>query len=171
VTHNPELCQKIRLLRNLGLRTRENAVLWSSNSRLDTLQASLLLVKLRYLEEWTEKRRANARFYQEHLKLLAAVKAPADAPHERAVYHTFVIQAERRDQLKQYLADHGIGTAVHYAIPIHLQETARELGYRPGDFPVAERQAGRILSLPVYPELSEQDLHQVVQTISSFYRS
>jgi dTDP-4-amino-4,6-dideoxygalactose transaminase len=94
-----------------------------------------------------------------------------DSPHERAVYHTFVIQAERRDELKQYLADQGIGTAVHYAIPIHLQAAAAGLGYRRGDFPVAERQAARILSLPIYPELRRKDLERVAETIRSFYRS
>jgi dTDP-4-amino-4,6-dideoxygalactose transaminase len=171
VTHSRELCEKIQLMRNLGLRTRENAVLWSSNSRLDTLQASLLLVKLKYVNEWTEKRRTNARIYQEKLKGLPSVQVPMDSPHERAVYHTFVIQAERRDELKQYLADQGIGTAVHYAIPIHLQAAAAGLGYRRGDFPVAERQAARILSLPIYPELRRKDLERVAETIRSFYRS
>ena len=171
VTHSPELCEKTRLLRNLGLRTRENALLWSSNSRLDTLQASILLVKLKYLEAWTEKRRANARFYQENLGNLPEVQVPADAQHERAVYHTFVIQADRRDQLKQFLADQGIGTAIHYALPIHLQEAASSLGYRRGDFPVAERQASRILSLPVHPDLRPDDLEAVVAAIRNFYRA
>jgi dTDP-4-amino-4,6-dideoxygalactose transaminase len=171
VTHSRELCEKVRLMRNLGLRTRENAVLWSSNSRLDTLQASLLLVKLKYVDEWTEKRRANARLYQEKLRGLPAVQVPMDAPHERAVYHTFVIQADRRDELKQYLADQGIGTTVHYAIPIHLQEAAAGLGYRRGDFPVAERQAARILSLPIYPELCREHLERVAETVRSFDRS
>jgi dTDP-4-amino-4,6-dideoxygalactose transaminase len=171
VTHSRELYEKIQLMRNLGLRTRENAVLWSSNSRLDTLQASLLLVKLKYLAQWTEKRRANARFYQRKLKGLAGVQVPVDVPHQRAVYHTFIIQADRRDKLKQYLADQEIGTAIHYAVPIHLQETARDLGYHKGDFPVAERQAARILSLPVYPELRREDLERVVETIRTFYRS
>ena len=169
VTHSPELCERIRLLRNLGLRTRENALMWSGNSRLDTLQASLLLVKLRYVDEWTEKRRAHARFYQENLKDLPGVQAPGDAPHERSVYHIFVIQADRRDELKQYLADQGIGTAIHYPLPIHLQEAAAALGYRRGDFPVAERQAARILSLPVYPELGREELEQVTTAIKAFY--
>jgi len=170
VTHSRELFERIQLMRNLGLRTRENAALWSSNSRLDTLQASLLLVKLKYLDEWTERRRAHARFYQQRLKGIPQVRAPEDTTHERAVYHTFVIQAERRDELKAYLADQGIGTAVHYAIPIHLQEAASDLGYRRDDFPVAERQAGRILSLPVYPELRNEELQRVADTIQAYYR-
>jgi dTDP-4-amino-4,6-dideoxygalactose transaminase len=170
-TNNRELVEKVQLMRNLGLKTRENAVLWSSNSRLDTLQAALLLVKLKHLDEWTEKRRANARFYRDKFKGLAQVQTPVDAPHERSVYHTFVIQADRRDELKQHLTDQGIGTAVHYAIPIHLQEAAAGLGYRRGAFPVAERQAARILSIPVYPELRREDLELVAETIASFYRS
>jgi dTDP-4-amino-4,6-dideoxygalactose transaminase len=171
VTRNSELAEKLRLLRNLGLQTRENAVLWSSNSRLDTLQAAMLLVKLKYLDQWTRRRRAIAHFYQEKLRGLAGVQTPVDAPHEYAVYHTFIIQAARRDALKQHLATQGIGSAVHYAVPIHLQQAAKDLGYRRGDFPVTERQAARILSLPVYPELSEENLETVADAIRVFCNS
>ena len=128
------------------------------------------LVKLNYLEAWTEKRRANARFYQEHLAGLPQMQVPVDKPHERAVYHTFVIQADYRDELRAYLAELGIGTAIHYPVPIHLHKAARDLGYGPGSFPVAERQAQRILSLPVYPELGEAELQYVVDSIRTFYQ-
>ena len=131
----------------------------------------MLLVKLSYLEEWTEKRRANARFYQEHLASVPQVQVPTDKPYERAVYHTFVIQADHREELKEYLAKNGIGTAIHYPKPIHLQKAAGYLGYRLGDFPVAERQAHRILSLPVYPELKVSELNYIVEVIKNFYRT
>jgi dTDP-4-amino-4,6-dideoxygalactose transaminase len=168
-THDAHLAEQFKIMRNIGLRTRDDSVVWSGNSRLDTLQAAVLLVKLKYLNAWTERRRANARFYQEHLAGLAQVQAPVDKPHERAVYHTFIIQADRRDELKAHLAKLGIGTAIHYPVPIHLQSVARDLGYGPGSFPVAERQAQRILSLPVYPELREAELQHVVAGIRSFY--
>jgi dTDP-4-amino-4,6-dideoxygalactose transaminase len=168
-TDAPDLAEKFRILRNLGLKTRDNCVVWSGNSRLDTLQAAILLVKLPYLDVWTEKRRAHARIYQQHLQTLSQVQVPQDKPMERAVYHTFVIQADDRDELRSYLAQQGIGTAIHYPIPIHLQGAAHNLPYAPGDFPTAERQSQRILSLPVYPELGEAELNYIVNSIRSFY--
>jgi dTDP-4-amino-4,6-dideoxygalactose transaminase len=168
-TDDPELYETLKTFRNLGLRTRDNCVVWSSNSRLDSVQAAVLLVKLRYVDGWTEGRRANARFYQEALGGLKQCVVPVDRPHEKAVYHTFVIQAERRDELKQYLAANGVGTSIHYPVPIHLQDAAAGLGYRRGSFPVAEGQAERILSLPVYPELTRAELDHVVRTIRGFY--
>lgn len=168
-TDDPGLAEEFRILRNLGLKTRDDCVVWSGNSRLDTLQAAILLVKLPYLETWTEKRRAHARFYREHLQDLPQVQVPLDKPFEGAVYHTLVIQADHRDELRIYLAQQGIGTAVHYPIPIHLQTAAHSLPYAPGDFPMAERQSRRILSLPVYPELEEEELKYIVSAIRSFY--
>jgi dTDP-4-amino-4,6-dideoxygalactose transaminase len=168
-TNDAGLAEKCRILRNLGLETRDNCTAWSGNSRLDTIQAAILLVKMGYLETWTEKRRANARYYQEHLTL-SQLEVPRDKPYERAVYHTFVIQADRRDQLQEHLASLGIGSAIHYPRPIHLQQAARELGYSLGSFPVAERQAQRILSLPVYPELNEDELKYIVDAIRQFYQ-
>jgi len=169
-TDEAGLAEQFRILRNIGLKTRDDCVVWSGNSRLDTIQAAMLLVKLNYLEAWTEKRRANARFYQKHLADLSQVQVPMDKPHERAVYHTFVIQADNRDELRAYLAERGIGMAIHYPVPIHLHKAARDLGYGHGSFPVAERQAQRILSLPVYPELGDAELQYVVDSIRSFYQ-
>jgi dTDP-4-amino-4,6-dideoxygalactose transaminase len=94
---------------------------------------------------------------------------PIDQPGERSVFHTFVIQADRRDELRDYLAQQGIGTQIHYPVPIHLQPAARTLGYNRGAFPVAEAQAARILSLPVYPELTAEDLKRVASSIRRFY--
>lgn len=169
-TDDADLAEQVRILRNIGLKTRDDCVVWSGNSRLDTLQAAILLVKLHYLEAWTEKRRANARFYQEHLEDLPQIQVPTDKPHERAVYHTFVIQADYRDELQAHLDKLGIGTAIHYPVPIHLHKAARSLGYGPGSFPRAERQVQRILSLPVYPELEEAELKYVVDSIRGFYQ-
>ena len=169
-TSDEPLYERIKILRNLGLRTRDDCIVWSGNSRLDSLQAAILLVKLNYLNEWTEKRRANAKHYREHLSPVAAVKSPLEHENTRAVYHTFVIQAERRDELKAYLEKRGIGTAIHYPVPIHLHPAAASLGYRRGDFPVTERQAQHVLSLPIYPEMDVDDLDFVVDSIKEFYQ-
>ena len=130
-----------------------------------------MLTKLAYAEEWTEGRRDNARAYQHGLEGLHQVLVPRDRPYERAVYHTFVIQAEHRDSLKKHLAASRVGTAIHYPTPIHLHEAARDLGYGAGSFPVTERQAGRVLSLPVYPELGSDELEYVVDRVHSFYQA
>ena len=168
-TQDEELRERLLLLRNLGLRTRDDCTRWSGNSRLDTIQAAVLLVKLKYVHEWTEKRRAHASLYRSALNGIPELDIPTDKPHEKAVYHTFVIQADRRDDLKRYLALRGIGTAVHYPVPIHLQSAARDLGYHRGMFPVAEHQAGRILSLPVYPELRADEIDHICGAIHAFY--
>ena len=166
-TNDPDLYEKLRKARNHGLRNRDECEFWSYNCRLDTIQAAMLLVKMKYLDQWTEARRENAAFYQNQLQ--DVVQVPEDRPYEYAVYHTFVIQADRRDELQRYLAERGVETKVHYPIPIHLQGAAHSLGYRPGDFPVAERLSQRILSLPVYPELIDQQKETIVVDIRSFY--
>lgn len=168
-TNDPAIDRRLREMRNLGLKNRDDCVVWSGNSRLDTLQAALLLVKLGHLDEWTGRRRAHADAYRRLLAGIPGVDLPVERPNERAVYHTFVIQADRRDELRAFLTERGIGTQIHYPVPIHLQSAARELGYGPGSFPVAEAQAGRILSLPVYPELTAEDLARVASEIRSFY--
>ena len=164
--------ERLRMLRNVGLRTRDEAAFWGANSRLDTLQAAVLLVKMEYTDRWTERRRANAAFYRRALADLPAERfqVPQERSHERAVYHTFVVKADRRNELQRYLAEHGVGTAVHYPVPIHLQPAAVGLGHKRGDFPVAERQAESILSLPVYWSMSEEQLQHVADTIRAFYR-
>lgn len=168
-TNDDAVADELRLRRNLGLRTRDDCVVWSGNSRLDTLQAAVLLVKLNYLEAWTTARRGHARRYQAALADVSGVQTPIDRSFEKAVYHTFVVKVDRREALKQHLIERGIETAVHYPIPIHLQTAAASLGCGPGSFPNAERQAGRILSLPVYPELAAADIDYVAGEIRTFY--
>jgi dTDP-4-amino-4,6-dideoxygalactose transaminase len=168
-TNSETTYEQLGVLRNIGLRTRDECVVWSGNSRLDTLQAAILLTKMKYLETWTERRRANAAFYQKMLGDLPGLRVPVDQGYEKAVYHTFVVQAEQRDALRGFLVDHGVETAIHYPVPIHFQKAAAALGYGPGSFPVAEQQAQCILSLPVYPELGHEDLEYVAGTIREFY--
>jgi dTDP-4-amino-4,6-dideoxygalactose transaminase len=169
-TDNEELHKKMQILRNNGFTSRDDCDIWSANSRLDTLQAALLLVKLKYLKKWTDKRRANAAFYRQHLSDLAEVTVPSEQPYEKSVYHTFVIQAQMRQSLIEFLQNKGIGTKIHYPIPIHLQPAAKSLGYKVGSLPVTEGQAEKILSLPVYPELTNKELQYIVNCIHNFYQ-
>ncbi len=169
-TNDPVIDRRLREMRNLGLATREDCVVWSGNSRLDTMQAAFLLVKLKHLEEWTVRRRAQADAYRRLLAGIPEIELPpVERSNDRAVYHTFVVQVERRDDLRAFLKERAIGTQVHYPVPIHLQSAARDLGVGPGSFPATEAQAGRILSLPVYPELNVEDLTRVASTIRTFY--
>jgi len=166
-TDDPELYETLLKARNHGLRNRDECEFWSYNCRLDTIQAAMLLVKIDHLDQWIEARRSNATFYQEQLRDM--VQVPEGEPYEYAVYHTFIIQAERRDELQEYLLEEGIETKIHYSIPIHLQDAAKELGYNLGSFPVTERQTRHILSLPVYPELTIQQKRLVVSVIRHYY--
>jgi dTDP-4-amino-4,6-dideoxygalactose transaminase len=168
-THDDALAEKIRLLRNLGLKTRAECVEWAPNSRLDTMQAAMLLVKLQVLDKYTERRRENAQLYRERLAGIDGIECPVDAKAEYAVYHTFVVQADRRDALREHLKAQGVETTIHYPIPIHLQPVGRSLNYPAGSFPNAEKQAGRILSLPVYPELTVAEIDYVCDAIRKFY--
>lgn len=168
-TNDEAIYRRLKTLRNLGLRTRDDCETWSGNSRLDTIQAALLRVKMKHLQSWTDRRRQNAALYRNRLAGIPSVKIPQDAPDACAVYHTFVIQTERRDELKARLDRRGIETAIHYPLPIHLQTAGKSLGYRPGDFPVAEAQAGRILSLPIYPELRPEHIDRISRTVAEFH--
>ncbi len=170
-TNDSQVYERLKTMRNIGLRTRDDCIMWSPNSRLDTLQAAILLVKLKYLEQWTELRRKNAHYYQSQLAGIPQLQFPTEPDRTKSVYHTFVVQADRRDDLRDFLATRGIGSAIHYPVPIHLSTAGKELGYSEGSFPVTERQAGRILSLPVYPELKRTDLDYVISAIREFYQA
>jgi dTDP-4-amino-4,6-dideoxygalactose transaminase len=167
-TNDPKLYATLKKLRNHGLRNRDECEMFGFNSRLDTIQAALVSVKLPLLDSWNARAREIAAFYRRELKGL--VQCPEDKPHEEPVYHTFVVQAERRDELQSFLLAEGVETKIHYPIPIHLQDAAKYLCCKKGDFPVAERQASRILSLPIYPELEEAELQHVVASIKKFYK-
>ena len=166
-TSDPAIARALALDRNHGLRDRDICERWGMNARLDALQAAILNVKLPHLEAWTAAKLAIARRYREALH--GVVATPEDAPGEASVYATFVVRAERRDDLQRHLAARGIDAKVHYPTPLHLQEAARDLGYVKGDFPVTERLATEILSLPIYPGLTEAQQEAVIVGIRSFY--
>lgn len=171
-TGDAELADKLAALRVHGSRRKYYHDWVGVNSRLDALQAAVLRVKLRYLDEWTGARQRNAKEYRElfrELDIPVAVPKPA-AYQSRHIYNQFVICGERRDELRAHLAENGIGTEVYYPLPLHLQECFAHLGYGRGDFPVSERIAEVSLALPVYPELSMDNLEYVARTIRAFYR-
>jgi dTDP-4-amino-4,6-dideoxygalactose transaminase len=166
-TIDKKLYEKLLVLRNHGLKTRDECAIWSLNSRLDALQAAILRIKMKYLDQWTSRRRFIATMYQQELH--DYLKVPVDKPFEKAVYHTFVVQTNERNALKDYLLKNGIDTRIHYPIPIHLQESAKYLGYLPGAFPITEKQVNEILSLPVYPELTDDQVKYVIKIIKDFF--
>ena len=164
-TSDPVLAERLRLLRNYGQRKRYYHDSKGFNSRLDELQAAILRVKLRHLNRWNEVRRAKARLYD---SLLTGVVCPLEAGYARHVYHLYVVRSRRRNELQRYLAEQGIGTLIHYPVPVHLQEAYRDLGLTLGSLPATEQCAEEILSLPLYPELPDELIVDVAEAINRF---
>lgn len=167
VTNNAQFAAKIRMLRDWGQKTKYNHVLKGFNYRLDGIQGAILRVKLTYLEQWTESRRAHAALYD---RLLAGSDAvpPEARPESRHVYHVYAIRSANRAELQSELASKGIQTGIHYPIPVHLMDAYRELGYRKGSFPEAEKAAREVLSLPMYPELRDDQIRTVADALITF---
>lgn len=166
-TSDSQLDAKLRKLRNHGLRNRDECEFWGFNSRLDPLQAAFAEIKLTRLDAWNSRCREIADIYRRGLN--GVVQVPVDQPWEECAYHNFVVRTDRRDALMTHLKTRGVDTRVHYPIPIHLQDAARDLGYRQGDFPNAERYARTMISLPIYPELSNEEAAYVVASAQSFF--
>ena len=167
VTNNDEINQKLQMLINYGQSQPFVHDLIGYNTRLDTIQAAILNVKLPHLEDWNNARRKHAETYRTCLSSLP-IKLPVEAANTRAVYHLFVIEIDRRNQCINHLKEDGVMAQIHYPTPIHLQPCYSNLGYKKGDFPVAESAANRILSLPIYPELSESQIQKIVSSLKKF---
>ncbi len=170
VTRDPDLAERIACLRDHGAQPKYFHERIGGNFRLDTIQAAYLLVKLRHLEEWSARRRANAARYDELLASTEAVTTPQVLPHNQSIYNQYVIRAPDRDGLRAHLLEHDIGVAIYYPMGLHQQRSFAELGYAKGDFPEAERAAAESLALPVHPELTEEQIRYVVGTIQDFFR-
>lgn len=166
-TDSDELAAILRKLRNHGLKNRDECEIWGFNSRLDALQAAFAEIKLTYLDAWNARCRQIAKMYSRGLNQY--VRVPKDQYWEESVYHNFVICTSNRDELMAYLNNKGIDTRVHYPIPIHLQNAAINLGYSNGDFPMAESFAKTMISLPIYPELDEEEVNLVISVVKSFF--
>lgn len=164
VTNDTESARTLRMLRDWGQARKYEHVLKGFNYRMDGLQGSILRVKLRHLDAWTDARRARAAVYR---RLLGGsdVVVPEEMPYARHVYHVFAVRAPQRDDLQRALQAHGVQTGIHYPVPVHLQPAHADLGYHEGDFPHAERAANEVLSLPMYPELSTTAQEQVASAV------
>ncbi len=177
-TNDDELAEKFRMIRDHGSVKKYTHVLLGHNYRMEAIQGAILTVKLKYLEKWTQERRRIANKYRELLSDLEAIKLPKEMSYAKHVYHLFVIQVnsklekqrEIRDKLQLFLNENGIGTGLHYPIPLHLQPCFKELGYKKGDFPVAEQLSESGISLPMYPELTDKQIEYVAEKIKEFFK-
>lgn len=168
VTNDGKLAEQIDVLRRQGSSKKYHADVLGFNSRLDTLQAAIIGTKLGYLDRWNERRRSIAQGYNELLAGLP-VRTPYEAPEIYHVYHQYTISAPRRDQLVAYLKQQGIGTMIYYPVPIHLQRLYAGLGYSEGDLPASEEASKSVISLPMYPELKDEQMAAVAAAVRKFY--
>ena len=167
-TNSDSLADDIRTLRDHGQNPRYFYKVIGGNFRLDGIQGAVLNVKLKYLDEWNEKRKQNAVLY-DSLFAGSPVRTPAIDPGNVSIYHQYTVTVPERDELQKYLADNDIGSAVFYPKPLHLQDCFSDLGYKQGDMPVTEKLCSEVLSLPVYPELSPDEIECVAGTVLKFY--
>ena len=171
VTKDQEIAVKVQMLRNHGSEERYRHALPGVNARLDEIQAAALRVKLPYLDSWNAARRTWAEEYSHRLADLEGVVTPVAQPHAKHVFHLYVIRTRERDRLQSFLKDRGVSTGIHYPVPVHLQEACADLGYSPGSLPETEAAVQEIVSLPMYPELTLDEVTYVCETIREFIRA
>ena len=175
VTDDAEVARRVRLLRDHGSEQKYRHDIIGYNFRLEGLQGAVLNVKLKYLDNWNELRRQHAARYGELLAAAqtsgAALALPQELSYARHIYHLYVVQTDERDELQKHLAAAGVQTGIHYPVPVHLQPAYRSLDKRAGDFPEAERQAARVLSLPMFPELTDEQIAHVAESVRAFHVS
>ena len=169
VTNDEEMAKRMKMIRDHGQAKKYYHDIEGYNGRLDSIQAGWLSIKLRHLASWNQSRRQLAhRYHQLFAEAKAAVIFPEEAPWSKGVYHLYVVRVQDRDALQAYLAEAGIGTGIHYPIPLHLQKAYQHLGYKKGDFPVTERAAAEIVSLPMFPQLQLSQLTEVAAKVKEF---
>lgn len=168
-TDDDELADQLRRLRVHGADPKYYHSVVGYNSRLDTIQAAILRVKLKYLPSWHEKRREKALRYNKLFKDVGQIRTPFVHDYNYHIYHQYTLIAESRDELKKFLKEREIGLDTYYPVPLHLQECYKDLAYKKGDFPVAEELAGKVISLPIFPELTEAEQDFVAESIREFY--
>lgn len=168
-TNTDTLAAKLRLLRNHGLRNRDECEIFAYNSRLDTIQAVVARHLLQKLDHITESRIANAAYFDEKLRGIPQITFPEREPYIKQVYHLYMVSCERRDELQRFLIEHGVDAKVHYPTPMHLQPASLAFGYREGDFPLCEATVRSVLSLPVHEFITREQQDRVVALIREFY--
>lgn len=169
VTSSRRLNKKYRQLRDYGQIKKYYHQILGRNSRLDSLQAAILSVKLSHLKKWTQKRQQIAQSYDKLLAKIPEIKTPPTFKNRPSVYHLYIIRSIKRAKLQKYLAERGISTIIHYPLPLHRQKAYRYLGYRRGQLPVAEKIASEILSLPIYPEMTKRQIKYICAAVANFY--
>jgi dTDP-4-amino-4,6-dideoxygalactose transaminase len=171
-TQDPILAERMSVLRVHGGKPKYFHALIGGNFRIDELQAAVLRIKLKYLDEWTAGRQRNAAFYDQAFARAvpaASLVTPSRAAGGRHIFNQYVVRAERRDELRSFLSERHIGTEIYYPVPLHLQTCFGYLGYARGDFPESEAAASQTLALPIYPELSQPQKDAVVAAVAEFY--
>ena len=168
-TNDASLAEKIKMMANHGQRIKYHHDVIGVNSRLDTLQAAILLAKLKYLNEYESRRNAVADFYDEALSNIPQVIIPVRAKNSTHVFHQYTLQVERRDELKKYLEENGIPSMIYYPVPLHFQKAYKKDGFGEGSFPVTERLSKTVISLPIHTEMQTEELKYIVDQIKNFY--
>lgn len=166
VTNDAKVAESLKMLRNYGSAKKYHHETLGFNRRLDTLQAAVLRVKLRYLDAWSDARREHAALYTQLLE--GSVVTPTRAAYASPVYHLYVVRVQERERFQAHLSNQGISTGIHYPVPVHLQPAYEDLGYKRGDFPITERYAQEIVSLPMYPELTPSLITRVADAVKSY---
>ncbi|WP_343768855.1 DegT/DnrJ/EryC1/StrS family aminotransferase, partial [Clostridium malenominatum] len=170
ITNDDKLGELSRIYRVHGAKTKYHYDYIGYNSRLDTMQAAILNVKMKYINNAIKRREEIANLYRERLKDIEGLKLPVIKGDQIPVYYVFNVLCEKRDELNEYLKKNGIGTSIYYPMPLHLQNCFSYLGYKKGDFPVSERACKEILALPIYPELRDEEVEYVCEKIREFYK-
>ena len=168
VTQNRSIADRIQMIKDHGQKEKYIHAIEGYNGRLDAIQAGVLRIKLKHLDNWNQARRNHAARYRQHLAGLTSITMPEEAGYGIGVYHLFVIFTRKRDDLQQFLKHKGVATGLHYPVPLHLQQAYAHLDYKVGDFPVAEKSAKQLLSLPMFPELTPGQIEYVCDSIKEF---
>src|SRR3989339_370640 len=168
-TNSDEIAKMVRILKGHGSTITYHYDYVGHNSRLDSIQAAILLIRFKYLEEWTNKRRENAKLYKELLKDIKEISLPKEDPKIFHVYNQFTIKVEARNELLDFLKSKNIGCAIYYPLSLHLQNAFKSLGFKNGDFPISEKTQESVISLPIFPELTREEIEEVVDGIKKFY--
>ena len=171
VTDDARIAERVAHLRNYGQAAGYHHVEKGWTARLDTLQAAVLTVKMKYLDEWNLRRSAHATHYTAQLDEISELRLPEVQPDRDHVFHLYVVRTSQRDQLQAFLSSRQIGTLIHYPVPVHLQKAYADLGYESGDFPETEQAANEILSLPMYPELDSSQRECVTAAVAEFFKN
>ncbi len=168
-THSKDVRDKLRLLRNHGMSGRDTYEFYAYNSRLDTIQAVVALHLLKDVRWITDQRIKNAQRFDAAFSQIPQIRVPRRSPDERHVYHLYIIEVDQRDDLLAFLKEQGVSAKIHYPVPLHLQPASAGLGYKKGDFPVAEAQADRMLTLPVHQHLTDEEMSYMIEKVQEFF--